>query len=102
VDLEEFFEILSTRSDLPDGTLDLPPTPPPRAPLAAADGAAAAHAPAAPAHAAGEASAAAGAAAAAARREWAPAEGLEVELEDVWFGYRPERMVRGSTRAACG
>ncbi|KIY96039.1 ATP-binding cassette, subfamily B,bacterial [Monoraphidium neglectum] len=91
VDLEEFFEILQTRSDLPDGDRPLPDAPPARglAPLTAG-AAALEERRASHGLASGSGQAADGAGGGVA---WGRTVGLEVELDSVRFGYHPERMV---------
>jgi hypothetical protein len=137
VDLEEFFDILQTQSDLPDGSQDLPPVP-------ASFTGSGAHAAAAAAAAVVAAGASHSAVQAAERLEshgmasssngsssngsssngtssssngssngsstrdasvsWGRTVGLEVDVEDVRFGYRPEREVglHISVSVVCG
>ncbi|KAI8464686.1 MAG: ATP-binding cassette superfamily [Monoraphidium minutum] len=112
VDLEEFFEILATRSDLPDGSHDLPRLPPTAAAAAAEveqqhheqqqqqqqqqhggdalEARRASHALAGSSNGVGSSG----------EEEddggsgvWGAAAGLEVELSGVRFGYNPQRMV---------
>ncbi|KAG2482405.1 hypothetical protein HYH03_018666 [Edaphochlamys debaryana] len=119
VDMEEFFQILRTTSNIPDGDTPLPDRPLPAfafassraaaAAAAAANGNCAASANGAPSasslsHASSSAASPSSSSAAASPSAPREAQGLQVELVDVSFGYVPERQIlRGvSLRVAPG
>ncbi len=91
VDMEDFFAILRTKSNLVDGASALPAQPP-QAAAAEALGAATAAVAAAPSS-NGTGNGAAAHVSGAAGEEAAASGGLLVELEDVHFGYSPDRQV---------